>query len=177
MRSMSAFSGFYEAPITFPPTYKYFRDKDEYDVSKRSGVRRVPSYADRVLYCCDPSIGTTKLLPKKSNIIESLKYKSYPTVRGTDHRPMALMSAVATYETIETSIERIRDLRDVGMSDSQIAEQLSSELGVSLDEEEEVLYRCVCFQWLSPLLVRVVFRLLLLSNYNIYSLFVIKLKQ
>eukprot|EP01060_Flectonema_neradi_P007757 TRINITY_DN15469_c0_g1_i1.p1 TRINITY_DN15469_c0_g1~~TRINITY_DN15469_c0_g1_i1.p1 ORF type:complete len:829 (+),score=212.87 TRINITY_DN15469_c0_g1_i1:91-2577(+) len=141
MRGMSAFSGFYEAAINFPPTYKYFRDKDEYDVSKRSGVRRVPSYTDRILFCCDPSIGATKLLPKKSNMIESLKYKSYPSVRGTDHRPMALMSVVAAYETIESSIERVRDLRDVGMNDKQIAEQLASELGVSLDDEEKLLFR------------------------------------
>eukprot|EP01063_Lacrimia_lanifica_P027348 TRINITY_DN3828_c0_g1_i1.p1 TRINITY_DN3828_c0_g1~~TRINITY_DN3828_c0_g1_i1.p1 ORF type:complete len:913 (+),score=308.21 TRINITY_DN3828_c0_g1_i1:145-2883(+) len=43
----TAFSGFEEAKITFPPTYKYDCGTDNYDTSAK---QRVPSWTDRVLF-------------------------------------------------------------------------------------------------------------------------------
>lgn len=38
------YTTFVEAPITFLPTYRFLKDKNEYD------FRRTPSYTDRILY-------------------------------------------------------------------------------------------------------------------------------
>lgn len=38
---------FMEGPINFPPTFKYDKNCNVYDTSKKM---RVPSYTDRILY-------------------------------------------------------------------------------------------------------------------------------
>ncbi|KAJ9467076.1 Inositol-1 [Diplonema papillatum] len=47
LSTSSAFAGFSECPITFPPTYKYDIGTDAYDSSAKS---RAPSWTDRVLF-------------------------------------------------------------------------------------------------------------------------------
>eukprot|EP01059_Diplonema_ambulator_P013337 TRINITY_DN23878_c0_g1_i1.p1 TRINITY_DN23878_c0_g1~~TRINITY_DN23878_c0_g1_i1.p1 ORF type:complete len:873 (+),score=250.20 TRINITY_DN23878_c0_g1_i1:41-2620(+) len=130
MKHGTGFAGFEEAPITFPPTYKYFKDKDAYDCSKRSGVKRVPSYTDRVLWSCLPAKPRQAFLPPESNKVLPLKYKAYKEYRASDHRPLALMAAAAVYVPCDENIERIEDLRMTGKSPQQIAEILGGELGL-----------------------------------------------
>ncbi|OCF57415.1 hypothetical protein L486_04873 [Kwoniella mangroviensis CBS 10435] len=74
MRSNHAFRlrSFEEAPITFPPTYKYNPGTHDYDSSEK---RRIPAWCDRILY-------------RKSPHIRNLNYRRYePTV--SDHRPIS----------------------------------------------------------------------------------------
>ena len=74
MKRKRAFVGLTEAPITFPPTYKF--DKGErglrYDTSVK---RRVPSWTDRVLY-------------KDGSGVECLKYGADFKHLFSDHRPV-----------------------------------------------------------------------------------------
>lgn len=44
---MQVFRDFIEAPINFPPTYKYDIFSDDYDTSEKN---RIPSWTDRVLF-------------------------------------------------------------------------------------------------------------------------------
>ncbi|KAF9169949.1 hypothetical protein BGX21_003784 [Mortierella sp. AD011] len=48
-KTMNVFKGFREAPLAFPPTYKFQMGTDEYDISKR-----VPAWTDRVLWHVHP---------------------------------------------------------------------------------------------------------------------------
>ncbi|PRT53276.1 Type II inositol 1,4,5-trisphosphate 5-phosphatase [Wickerhamiella sorbophila] len=66
---------FCEGPISFPPTFKYGRDTNQY-------VVRVPSYTDRILY-------------RSSNMVEVQKYQSFD-VRLSDHRPVTAELNVTT---------------------------------------------------------------------------------
>merc|ERR1712217_560144 len=69
-----AFSGFREAPITFPPTYKYMVDGDEYDVGQFGGSKhRVPAWCDRVLF---------------DGPVNCLKYDHCPSIKASDHKPV-----------------------------------------------------------------------------------------
>lgn len=58
-----------ENNISFPPTYKYFIDSDNYDISKKQ-----PSWCDRILY-------------KNSKNIKQLRYDRI-NVNCSDHKPV-----------------------------------------------------------------------------------------
>lgn len=61
-----------EAPIGFPPTYKFDAGSDVYDSSRK---QRVPSWTDRVLFKPSPSL-----------VVRA--YGSAPALRSSDHRPV-----------------------------------------------------------------------------------------
>lgn len=75
-----------EAPITFPPTYKYNQGTQTFDSSWK---QRIPSYTDRILF------NLTKE-KKKSNkysnsISQQLKCHVYDSLRdicSSDHKPV-----------------------------------------------------------------------------------------
>ena len=68
----AVFGGLREGPLNFLPTYKFDRGTDVYDTSPK---QRIPSWTDRVLF--KPTAG-----------VELLAYKSIPSVRTSDHRPV-----------------------------------------------------------------------------------------
>ncbi|CAF2415732.1 unnamed protein product [Rotaria sp. Silwood2] len=68
-------SNFFEAPIVYPPTYKYIPNSDEYQTEKDREVRR-PSYTDRIL------------ISTLSNNLEILQYSTMSDIRLSDHRPV-----------------------------------------------------------------------------------------
>lgn len=72
-REGGAFRPFHEAPITFPPTYKYTVGGYEYDVGQSGGVRRVPAWCDRVLFY---------------GPVNCLKYDHCPSFTDSDHKPV-----------------------------------------------------------------------------------------
>ncbi|UJR23545.1 hypothetical protein I4U23_026534 [Adineta vaga] len=66
---------FYEAPITFPPTYKYFVNTDTYQTQRNYEDRR-PSYTDRIL------------LSNLSKDIRLIQYSAMNDIKISDHRPV-----------------------------------------------------------------------------------------
>ncbi|CAF0900187.1 unnamed protein product [Adineta ricciae] len=66
---------FYEAPITFPPTYKYVVNTDIYLTMKDRKDRR-PSYTDRIL------------VSNMSTDLQILRYSSMNDIKMSDHRPV-----------------------------------------------------------------------------------------
>ena len=88
--------GLSEAPITFPPTYKYNTDSDkavmfaegEEDQHQWNWARhRWPSWCDRILFLNElGNEGDVKVTP--------LKYTCLPLFATSDHRPVALAASV-----------------------------------------------------------------------------------
>nr|XP_012137707.1 PREDICTED: 72 kDa inositol polyphosphate 5-phosphatase isoform X1 [Megachile rotundata] len=84
--------GFEEAPITFPPTYKYDPGTQIFDSSSK---QRTPAYTDRILF---KGKGHTKAYIRrvshessssyKDGIIECLVYDSVPSICTSDHKPV-----------------------------------------------------------------------------------------
>ncbi len=88
--------GLIEAPVTFPPTYKYvskepFLTRDE-DLSNWYWAKyRWPSWCDRILYLDIPSWLKTQHPEVK---IVTNKYSALPLQPTSDHRPVALELSV-----------------------------------------------------------------------------------
>lgn len=73
----AAFEGYVEAPVTFPPTYKFDKGTDQYDTSKK---RRVPAWTDRILFSPDG--------------VAPYHYDAVAAVRRSDHRPVVAKFAI-----------------------------------------------------------------------------------
>ncbi|XP_067084076.1 phosphatidylinositol polyphosphate 5-phosphatase type IV [Osmerus mordax] len=80
MKDGSIFKGFQEAPIHFPPTYKFDIGCDVYDSTSK---QRTPSYTDRILY-----------RNRQADDIKVVKYTSCSSIRTSDHRPVMGMFQV-----------------------------------------------------------------------------------
>ena len=88
--------GLTEAPITFPPTYKYVTDvkapAQGDDVGEwKWASHRWPSWCDRILYLDLPK---PKQQSKPTSTIEVHKYKALPLFSTSDHRPVALSLSI-----------------------------------------------------------------------------------
>jgi hypothetical protein len=84
--------GLIEAPITFPPTYKYdskepFLTPDEELLKWHWAKHRWPSWCDRILYLDIPS--WLKSQHPEAKIVTH-KYSALPLQPTSDHRPVAL---------------------------------------------------------------------------------------
>ncbi|XP_014482771.1 PREDICTED: 72 kDa inositol polyphosphate 5-phosphatase isoform X1 [Dinoponera quadriceps] len=84
--------GFEEAPITFPPTYKYDPGTQNFDSSSK---QRTPAYTDRILF---KGKGHTRGYIRrvshdsansyKDGVIDCLIYDSVPSICTSDHKPV-----------------------------------------------------------------------------------------
>lgn len=102
--------GFEEAPITFPPTYKYDPGTQNFDSSSK---QRTPAYTDRILF---KGKGHTRGYIRrvshesassyKDGAIECLVYDSVPSICTSDHKPVwgvfktTLRPGIDTYVSI-----------------------------------------------------------------------------
>ncbi|KAI4876565.1 hypothetical protein NFI96_016593 [Prochilodus magdalenae] len=80
MKDGSIFRGFLEAPIHFPPTYKFDIGCDVYDTTSK---QRTPSYTDRILF-----------RNRQADDIKVVKYTSCSSIKTSDHRPVIGMFQV-----------------------------------------------------------------------------------
>lgn len=102
--------GFEEAPILFPPTYKYDPGTQNFDSSSK---QRTPAYTDRILF---KGKGHTRGYIRrvshessnshKDGVIECLVYDSVPSICTSDHKPVwgvfktTLRPGIDTYVSI-----------------------------------------------------------------------------
>lgn len=73
-----AFSELVERLPQFPPTFKFVHDSNEYDMKRR------PAWCDRILYKAK-----TKILKNCSLHLEQISYKSHPSYKISDHKPVS----------------------------------------------------------------------------------------
>ncbi len=83
------FESFTEAPITFPPTYKYDMGTNTYDTSEKN---RVPSWTDRILYC--------------GSRITSSEYNRL-ALDFSDHKPVYLVTSVQVELCDKQALQRL----------------------------------------------------------------------
>lgn len=92
MHEGRAFHGLTEAPIDFPPTYKYSeaarRQGMDIDADWHWSSHRWPSWCDRILYLDNPS------LAGDSGRVRAHVYDALPLLPHSDHRPVALAASV-----------------------------------------------------------------------------------
>ncbi|XP_051171554.1 inositol polyphosphate 5-phosphatase E isoform X1 [Leptopilina boulardi] len=88
----SVFRGFEEAPITFPPTYKYDPGTQNFDSSSK---QRTPAYTDRILFKGKAHtrgyirrLSHESTAAQKDGTIECLIYDSVPSICTSDHKPV-----------------------------------------------------------------------------------------
>ncbi|XP_026488382.1 inositol polyphosphate 5-phosphatase E isoform X1 [Vanessa tameamea] len=96
----AAFRDFREAPITFPPTYKYDPGSQQFDTSSK---QRVPAYTDRILFKAKSMAANSSSafsgLRRISSVpvpsgLKCIAYNSVQSVVTSDHKPVwALFSA------------------------------------------------------------------------------------
>jgi len=77
-QSGDAFSELREPPIVFPPTYKFEKGFDSYDMKRR------PGWTDRILYQVNANVYDNVTLQA-----EASNYKSHIKYRVSDHRPVS----------------------------------------------------------------------------------------
>ncbi|KAK0090636.1 hypothetical protein PV325_009379 [Microctonus aethiopoides] len=84
--------GFEEAPITFPPTYKYDPGTQTFDSSNK---QRTPAYTDRILFKGKAHtrgyirrVSHESSSSQKDGSIECLVYDSVPSICTSDHKPV-----------------------------------------------------------------------------------------
>ncbi|CAD0199191.1 unnamed protein product [Chrysodeixis includens] len=90
----AAFRDFREAPITFPPTYKYDPGSQQFDTSSK---QRAPAYTDRILYKARSMTANSNsafsglrrisAVPITSGV-KCLAYNSVQSVCTSDHKPV-----------------------------------------------------------------------------------------
>ncbi|XP_068631973.1 inositol polyphosphate 5-phosphatase E [Battus philenor] len=90
----AAFRDFREAPITFPPTYKYDPGSQQFDTSSK---QRAPAYTDRILYkarsmttnssSAFSGLRRVSTVPASSGL-KCLAYNSAQSVCTSDHKPV-----------------------------------------------------------------------------------------
>lgn len=105
MGRAKCFHGLSEAPIDFPPTYKYTAPGEANDEWKWA-KRRWPSWCDRILYLDTPSwmTGTPRIIPHV--------YDALPVFATSDHRAVALSASVPLKAIrVPDNVEGVTDVR------------------------------------------------------------------
>ncbi|KAK9365229.1 Endonuclease/exonuclease/phosphatase [Lipomyces kononenkoae] len=116
----TAFYGFDEAQVAFPPTYKV-------DSNRKYVPGRVPSWCDRVLYL-DMFEGGSD--------IKIEKYTSFPELHGSDHIPVYAIAKVPLEKPGALSEQLVATLLKNSIAASTaIAAQPITSRGVSLDRQ------------------------------------------
>ncbi|KAJ9297587.1 hypothetical protein DTO271G3_4362 [Paecilomyces variotii] len=115
MMAGRTFKFYSEAPITFPPTYKYDIGSDEYDTSEKA---RIPAWCDRVLW-------------KGTNLRQS-RYAT-ADLRFSDHRPVWAMFDCTIHVIDEKLKERLS--RSLYEKFKHGTDDLIPDLGRSADTE------------------------------------------
>ncbi len=84
----NVFREFYEAPISFPPTYKYNLHEDSYDRSEKC---RVPAWTDRILW---RRRATKQEMESRNFNPGKCIYYGRADIRYSDHRPVSALLEV-----------------------------------------------------------------------------------
>lgn len=87
-QSGSVFAGFREAPISFPPTFKYDKRSSRFDSSAK---QRIPAYTDRILFASKTQQhkdGQEATSEGKEGLEVHVRDYYSVDVRHSDHRPV-----------------------------------------------------------------------------------------
>ena len=118
-----------EHPISFPPTYKFCLNSNEYDYTiietegKKSGKKRNPSWCDRILF--------KKYKNDKDKIIKCLDYNCSmdKNFQSSDHRPLfGLFEVTVLKENEELKNQIVNEIK------------FNYEMGISSEYKKKNIY-------------------------------------
>jgi len=98
------FSDFEEAPITFPPTFKYDVGTNNFDTSAK---QRIPAWCDRVLWQCAEGIGAE---------VTCEAYNSIPAICSSDHKPVFAQFELSMSATLNNEAEQEAEQPSAGVA-------------------------------------------------------------
>lgn len=117
------FFNFKESKINFAPTYKFDKDTDNYDTSKK---RRKPAWCDRILH----QIKDTKL-----NVlnIETLNYDSLLSFKQSDHKPVygIFQIKASSWNTMKPLVKVVKVIKNKKFDQYDITYQVNSRMVTS----------------------------------------------
>lgn len=110
------FDGYVEDEITFPPTYKYDMNSDDYDTSEKC---RVPAYTDRVLF--RRNLPNREAFPDTQDYGKILYY-GRAELKSSDHRPVSAVIEIECHTVIEDKRNEILNetLQHLGPPDATV---------------------------------------------------------
>ncbi|CAM1308786.1 INPP5J (predicted) [Pycnogonum litorale] len=91
MNSGEAFSEFRESDPTFPPTYKFITNTDDYNPS------RIPSWTDRIVYRFTPNAYENATLE-----LHQKDYRSHLCYKQSDHKPVSSKFTIKVFDRHDT---------------------------------------------------------------------------
>ncbi|KAG5334381.1 INP5K phosphatase, partial [Acromyrmex charruanus] len=99
MKEQQAFAELNESSITFPPTYKYEFESQEFDLKRR------PSWTDRILY----KVNAADIYDDIEIHTEQHTYKSHPDYSVSDHKPVTGEFDIVVRPNVEENIVEFQD--------------------------------------------------------------------
>ncbi|TGZ56324.1 Inositol polyphosphate 5-phosphatase K [Temnothorax longispinosus] len=99
MKEQQAFAELNESSITFPPTYKYEFESQEFDLKRR------PSWTDRILY----KVNAADIYDDIEIHTEQLTYKSHPNYSVSDHKPVTGEFNIVVRPNVENHFVEFQD--------------------------------------------------------------------
>lgn len=120
------FKGYVEGDITFPPTYKYDTNSNDYDTSEKC---RVPAYTDRILFKKRHETHLDEELTDKSQI----KFYNRIELMSSDHRPVVAEYEIEVLEVDKRERARVFDsvLQENGPPDSTVFVKVDGHLDIA----------------------------------------------
>ncbi|BGP44054.1 hypothetical protein JCM10449v2_008111 [Rhodotorula kratochvilovae] len=120
-----AFQGFEEAPITFPPTFKFDNGTQDYDTSEK---QRVPSWTDRILY----------LAMRDDSVLGVERYASHPEITMSDHKPVSALFTLSVYEIVQEKRREVQQeiMAELDQYDNDAMPDIKLAPGPSVEFEE-----------------------------------------
>jgi phosphatidylinositol-bisphosphatase len=111
------FDGYVEGRITFPPTYKYDINSDDYDTSEKN---RIPAYTDRILFRKNFTTNSSELLANQETTA-SVQYRR-AELKTSDHRPVSALIEVEVLQVKSEERERVlrQTLEEFGPPDGTL---------------------------------------------------------
>ncbi|RKO98060.1 hypothetical protein CXG81DRAFT_14185 [Caulochytrium protostelioides] len=103
-----AFVNFWEADISFPPTYKYDVGTNNFDSSEK---RRAPAWCDRILSMTNPIHRAAPDIDDQpaSGWNEVLWYDSVPEATVSDHKPVIALHRFAVRSVDQAKLQVVQD--------------------------------------------------------------------
>lgn len=140
MKTCGAFTGFQEARIHFPPTYKLERFSNDYSCDENGTVKRVPAYTDRILW----RVGVDEEDPHGVPDLNLEEYSCAHSVYSSDHRPVYALFTMTFGIEDESRRQNVEDKINKELDTREARYKPSLQFSSSLVEFGDIFFEQEC---------------------------------